>query len=327
LADIIHYTEEQGMKDIVTLGELLIDFTPCGTQDNQQVFMQNPGGAVANVVAAAAGFGMDTAFLGMVGDDVFGRYLTDVLQSRGVDVSGLKTSAAVHTTLAFVHLFPNGDRDFSFYRKPGADIMYTADDLAEEAIRNARVFHFGSLSLTDEPVRTATMKALEIAKGAGVTVSYDPNYRAPLWNSADEAKKYMLQGMEYADILKISDNEVQFLFGDIGLEDAARMLVKRGAKLVFVTLGSEGAVYASSEGTGREPGFPARAVDTTGAGDCFTAGVLSQYIKCGNPSPSLSDIAGFVRFGNAAASLCVEKRGGIPSMPTMELVQKRLMIK
>lgn len=312
------------MKDIVTLGELLIDFTPCGTQDGQNLFMQNAGGAPANVVVAASGFGMETAYLGMVGDDAFGRYLTEVLQSRGVDVSGLKISEKVHTTLAFVHLFPNGDRDFSFFRKPGADIMYNADDLDLDAIRGAKVFHFGSLSLTDEPVRSATFEALKAARLAGVTVSYDPNYRPPLWDSADEAKKYMLMGLEYADIVKISDNEVQFLFGDMDMEEAARMLVERGAKLAFITMGSEGAAFACSAGSGREPGFAAKAVDTTGAGDCFTAGVLSQYIQCGKVSPSVTEVAGFVRFGNAAASICVEGRGGIPSMPIMEQVQKRL---
>ena len=313
------------MKDIVTLGELLIDFTPCSMQDGQQVFMQNAGGAVANMVAAASGFGMDTAYLGMVGDDAFGRYLAGVLQSRGVDVSGLKISEKVHTTLAFVHLFPNGDRDFSFFRKPGADIMYTVDDLDLEAIRSARVFHFGSLSLTDEPVRSATFEALKAAKLAGVTVSYDPNYRPPLWDSADEAKKYMLKGLEYADVVKISDNEVQFLFGDMDMEEAARMLVKRGAKLAFVTMGSEGAAFACSEGSGVEPGFPAKAVDTTGAGDCFTAGVLSSYIRSGLKPPSVCGLREFARFGNAAASICVEGRGGIPSMPTMEQVQARLL--
>lgn len=312
------------MKDIVTLGELLIDFTPCGTQDGQQLFMQNAGGAVANMVAAASGFGMDTAYLGMVGDDAFGRYLADVLQSRGVDVSGLKISEKVHTTLAFVHLFPNGDRDFSFFRKPGADIMYAIDDLDLDAIRSARVFHFGSLSLTDEPVRSATFEALKAAKLAGVTVSYDPNYRPPLWDSADEAKKFMLEGLDYADVVKISDNEVQFLFGDMDMEEAALMLVKRGAKLAFVTMGSEGAAFACSDGSGKEPGFPAKAVDTTGAGDCFTAGVLSAYIRSGMKPPMLDDMRGFARFGNAAASLCVEVRGGIPSMPTMAAVFTRL---
>ena len=312
------------MKDIVTLGELLIDFTPCGQQDGQQVFMQNAGGAVANVVVAASGFGMDTAYLGMVGDDTFGRYLAGVLQDRGVDVSGVKYSQQVHTTLAFVHLFPNGDRDFSFYRKPGADIMYSTDDLDGDAIKNARVFHFGSLSLTDEPVRAATFKALEIAKLAGVTVSYDPNYRAPLWNSAAEAKDYMLKGMEYADILKISDNEVQFLFGDMDMEEAARMLVRRGAKMVFVTMGADGAAFACADGSGKEPGFPAKAVDATGAGDCFTAGVLSSYIRSGMKPPTLEDIRAFVRFANAAASVCVERKGGIPSMPSLAQVEERL---
>ncbi len=316
------------MKDIVTLGELLIDFTPCGAQDGQNLFMQNAGGAVANMAAAAAGFGVSTAYLGMVGDDVFGRYLAGVLQGSGVDVSGLKYSAKVHTTLAFVHLFPNGDRDFSFFRKPGADIMYAVDDLDLDAICNARVFHFGSLSLTDEPVRGATFEALKAAKDADVIVSYDPNYRAPLWNSADEAKEYMMRGLEYADIVKISDNEVQFLFGDMDMEAAARMLVKRGAKLVLITMGSEGAVYANASGSGQAEPFKTTAVDATGAGDCFTAGVLSQFIKSGKALDALTldDIRSFARFGNAAASLCVEKRGGIPSMPTLETVFKRLAL-
>jgi len=312
------------MKDIVTLGELLIDFTPCGTQGGQQVFMQNPGGAVANVAVAAAGFGMETAYLGMVGDDAFGHYLADVLRGRGVDVSGVKYSPDVHTTLAFVHLFENGDRDFSFYRKPGADIMYRKGDLDADAIRGARVFHFGSLSLTDEPARSATFEALKIAKLAGVAVSYDPNYRAPLWGSADEAKKSMLAGLEYADIVKISDNEVQFLFGGTDMEEAARMLVKRGARMALVTMGADGAAFACSEGSGVEPGFVAKAVDATGAGDCFTAGVLASYIRGGMKPPSACGLREFVRFANAAASLCVEKKGGIPSMPTMAQVEERL---
>ncbi len=312
------------MKDIVTLGELLIDFTPCGQQDGQPLYMQNPGGAVANVVAAAAGFGMDAAYIGMVGDDAFGRFLTGVLEERGVDVTGVKVSADVHTTLAFVHLFENGDRDFSFYRKPGADIMYSTGDIDADAIRGARVFHFGSLSLTDEPVRTATFEALKIAKLAGVTVSYDPNYRAPLWHSEAEAKEYMLKGLDYADIVKISDNEVRLLFGDMDLEEAARMLVRRGVKLAFVTMGADGAAFACSEGSGTEPGFPAKAVDATGAGDCFTAGVLSSYIRSGLKPPSVCGLREFVRFANAAASICVERRGGIPSMPSIEKVQQRL---
>jgi len=312
------------MKDIVTLGELLIDFTPCGQQDGQQVYMQNPGGAPANVVVAASGFGMDTAYLGKVGDDTFGRYLAGVLESRGVDVSGMKYSPDVHTTLAFVHLFPNGDRDFSFYRKPGADIMYGVEDLDADMIKNARVFHFGAVLMTDEPVRSAMFKALEIAKLAGVTISYDPNYRAPLWNSADEAKEYMLEGMKYADVLKLSDNEVQFLFGDMDMEEAARMLVKRGAKLAFVTMGADGAAFACSEGSGVERGFAAKAVDATGAGDCFTAGVLSSYIRSGLKPPSVCGLREFVRFANAAASVCVEKKGGIPSMPTLAQVEERL---
>lgn len=318
------------MKDVVSLGELVIDFTPCGKQDGQQLYMQNPGGAPANVAVAAAGFGMNTGFLGMVGSDVFGRYLGGVLLGRSVDISGLRFSDTFHTTLAFVHLSESGDRDFSFFRTQAADIMYAPEDLDEAAVREARVFHFGALTLSDEPVRSTTIKALEIAKRWGVTVSYDPNYRPPLWTNPDEARRYMLKGLEYADILKIADNEVQFLFGDMDMEEAACMLVGRGSKMAFVTLGSQGAVFACRDPksgqivSGREPGFPAKAVDTTGAGDCFTAGVLSSYIRGGMEPPSLDDMHDFARFGNAAASICVEGRGGIPSMPSMAAVLARL---
>jgi fructokinase len=314
------------MNDFITFGELLIDFTPSGEQGGQKLFMQNAGGAVANVVVAMKNFGISSAFTGMVGNDAFGHYLKDIMKSKGVDTSGLVMSDIYNTTLAFVHLFPNGDRDFSFYRKPGADIMYSSDMINEEAIRQARIFHFGSLSLTDEPARSATLKMLEIAKDAGLVVSYDPNYRAPLWSDEETAKEMMLGGMKYADILKISDNEIDFLFGKMPYEEAARMLLDRGIKLVFITMGSEGAIYANAAGVGKAEPFAAKAVDATGAGDCFTGGVLSQFLKSGKTLEALTldDIAGFARFANAAASICVEGKGGIPSMPSLDSVNKRL---
>lgn len=314
------------MSEFVTFGELLIDFTPAGTQDGRKLFMQNAGGAPGNVAAAIRGFGISASFVGMVGNDVFGQFLKGILEEKDVDTSGLVMSDTYNTTLAFVHLFENGDRDFSFYRKPGADIMFEPSMLNEDMIRNARVFHTGSLSLTDEPARSANIKALEIAKEAGVVVSCDPNYRAPLWPDAQTAKTNMLKAMSYADIIKISDNEVEFMFEGLSLEDAAKQLLKQGAKLVFVTLGSEGAIYAHASGTGRAAGFAVKAVDTTGAGDCFTAGVIAQFLQSGKKLEELTteEIHGFARFANAAASICVEGRGGISSMPTPEQVKDRL---
>lgn len=314
------------MSEFLTFGELLIDFTPSGELGGQKLFMQNAGGAVANVAVAMARFGVSSGFTGMVGNDAFGHYLKDVLNDKGVDTSGLMVSDVYNTTLAFVHLFSNGDRDFSFYRKPGADIMYSSDMVDEDAIRKARVFHFGSLSLTDEPARSATMKMLQIAKDAGVVVSYDPNYRAPLWSDEKTAKEMMLEGMTYADILKISDNEIDFLFGEMPYEQAAQMLLSRGIKLVFITMGSEGAIYAHRAGVGRAAPFAAQAVDATGAGDCFTGGVLSQFMQSGKSLAelTLNDIAGFARFANAAASICVEGKGGIPSIPSLKKVEQRL---
>lgn len=314
------------MNDFITFGELLIDFTPSGETGGQKLFMQNAGGAVANVAVAMQSFGVKAAFTGMVGNDAFGHYLEEVLTNKGVDTSSLVKSDIYNTTLAFVHLFPNGDRDFSFYRKPGADIMYSADMIDESAIRSARLFHFGSLSLTDEPARSATMKMLQIAKDAGVVVSYDPNYRAPLWSDEQTAREMMFKGVEYADILKISDNEIDFLFGKMPYEEAAQMLLSRGIKLVFITMGSEGAIYAHKAGIGKAAPFAAQAVDATGAGDCFTGGALSQFLQSGKTLEELAlkDIAGFARFANAAASICVEGKGGIPSIPSLERVKQRL---
>ncbi|MFA5676459.1 MAG: carbohydrate kinase [Christensenellales bacterium] len=314
------------MGGLLTFGELLVDLTPAGETDGRKLFMQNPGGAVANVAAAACGFGIESAFMGMVGDDVFGNYLVDVLDSKGVDTSSVVKSDLYNTTLAIVHLFDNGDRDFSFYRKPGADIMFSADMIDERKLRGISVFHFGSLSFTDEPVRGATFSALDIAKKAGVTISYDPNYRAALWGDKKTAKEYMLKGLEYADILKISDNEVDFLFGKMPYKDAAKMLVSRGIKLVFVTMGGSGAVYANRHGAGHAQGFAAKMADATGAGDCFTAAALSKYLNSGKGlnQLSLEDAHGFALFANAAASLCVEKMGGIPAMPSLKQAEERL---
>lgn len=314
------------MSDFVTMGELLIDFTPSGQKDGRNLFMQNAGGAVANVVAAIAGYGISSAFMGMVGNDQFGKYLSGVFKNRGIDVSNLVMSDEYNTTLAFVHLFEGGERDFSFYRKPGADIMYTKDHIDRDKIINAKVFHFGSLGMTDEPMRTAMIESLELAKASNTIISYDPNYRAPLWENEETAKKYMLKGLEYADIIKISDNEIEFLFGDMTYEEAAKMLVEKGVKLVYVTLGKDGAIYANRDGVGKVGGFKANAIDATGAGDCFTGSAIYQFLKSNKKITefSLEDMNKAALFANAAASICVEGRGGIYSMPTIEQVEERL---
>lgn len=314
------------MSDFVSLGELLIDFTPSGEKKGQKLYMQNAGGAVSNVAAAVAGFGVSSSFIGMVGNDFFGRYLEEVLRGKGVDTSGLVLSDEYLTTLAFVHLFENGQRDFTFYRRPGADTMYDKKYLDFDMIKKAKVFHFGSLSLTDEPARSATFEALEFAKKNGVIISYDPNYRAPLWKDEKTAKEYMMRGMEYADILKLADNEAELLFGNISYEGVASKLLDMGVKLVFITMGSEGAIYASKAGIGKIGAYKADAVDTTGAGDCFTASVVCEFIKSGKKLSDLTadDIKGFTNFACAAASICVESMGGIPSLPTLELVKRRI---
>ena len=316
------------MSDFVTLGELLIDFTPCGKQDGRDIFMQNAGGAVANAAAAVVSQGLCASFLGMVGDDQFGHFLKNTLEDKGIETSGLKLSKDYNTTLAFVHLFENAERDFSFYRKPGADIMYTQEDIDEELIRESKVFHFGSVSMTDEPSRSATFKGAEIASENGVVISFDPNFRAPLWSCEEEAKQQILKGLAVADIVKISDNEVELIFPGISFEKAAQEILQMGVTLVYITLGSKGAMYANRHGVGMQPGFKVKAVDSTGAGDCFTGSVAARFINSGKTliEYTLEDMASSCVYANAAASLCVEKRGGIASMPSDAEIRERMLV-
>lgn len=314
------------MYDFVTLGELLIDFTPSGTSEGRNLFMQNPGGAVSNAAAAVASQGLSASFLGMVGDDQFGRFLRDTLKEKGIDTSGIILSKEYNTTLAFVHLFENGERDFSFYRKPGADIMYTENDVDEDMISSTKVFHFGAVSLTDEPSRSATYKGAKIASEHGIVISFDPNYRAPLWKSEEEAKQEMIKGLKIADIVKISDNEVELLFPGLTYQEAAEEILKMGVSLLYITLGSKGAIYANRDGQGFAEGFKANAIDATGAGDCFTGTVVTQFIKSGKTLSdfSLDDMKQAAIYANAAASICVECKGGIPAMPSVEQIEERL---
>ena len=315
------------MTDVVALGELLIDFTDSGTSANgQKLFERNAGGAPANVLVALARLGHSGAFLGKVGNDMHGTFLRDTLLADGIDCSGLVMSDEFFTTLAFVALSDTGERSFSFARKPGADTQLTEGELATDLIHRARVFHVGSLSLTDEPARSATRAAIELARAAGCTLSYDPNYRASLWPSVDAAREQMRSIVHCMDLVKISGEETELLTGFAEPAAAAAAILEQGPSICVVTLDDEGAYVRTADGEATVPSFKVDAVDTTGAGDSFWGGFLAAYLESGLVAQDVTaaDAAGFVRFGNAVASLCVRGRGGIPSMPARADVEALL---
>ena len=315
------------MIDVTALGEILIDFTPCGKSEaGQRVFEQNPGGAPANVLACLNKCGKKTAFIGKVGNDMHGQFLVDVLNDSGICIEGVVVDDNVFTTLAFVALSDSGERSFSFARKPGADTCLTRDELKEEIIRDSKVFHIGSLSLTAEPAKGTTFKALEIARESGCIISYDPNYRAPLWDSKEAAIEGMRSVVSYADVMKISDEETALLTDIAEPEGAAKKLVDMGVAVVAVTLGADGALVCTKEGSVIVPGYKANIVDTTGAGDSFWGGFLKCLLESGKKplELTLDEVTNFVKYGNAVASLCVEKRGAIPAMPSVDEINERL---
>lgn len=312
--------------DVCALGELLIDFTDAGTSDNgMKLFQRNPGGAPANVLAALQRLGHPTAFVGKVGADMHGLFLRDILEDLGVCCDGLVVDPNFFTTLAFVAL-NGGERTFSFARKPGADTQLAPAELDRDVIAASRVFHVGSLSLTDEPARSATIEALEAAQAAGCVLSYDPNYRASLWPSAEVAAQQMRSVLGYMDLVKVSGEECGLLTGEDDPAQAAQAILARGAKAVVVTLDAEGAYVACAEGAQVVPSFRVEAVDTTGAGDSFWGGFLAAFLEGGKAPADLAleDVASCARFGNAVASLCVQGRGGIPSMPDRAAVERVL---
>ncbi len=323
--------------DVTALGEILIDFTACGKSEaGQQLFEQNPGGAPANVLTALSKFGRKTAFIGKVGRDMHGSFLKDVLMENGISTEGLVEDEDAFTTLAFVALSDEGERSFSFARKPGADTCLTMSEVKADLITGSKIFHIGSLSLTAEPVKSTTLKALEIAKASGCIISYDPNYRAPLWKTKEAAIREMRSVLPFVDVMKLSDEETELLTDIAEPEEAAKKLLEQGISIVAVTLGEDGALIATKEGCAHVAGYPANMVDTTGAGDSFWGGFLHKLLTCYEvrqeavaQSSFLTDITleeaiEFTRFGNAVASLCVERRGAIPAMPTLEEVRKRL---
>lgn len=315
------------MYDVTALGEVLIDFTEAGASEGgMSLFERNPGGAPANVLVALQHLGHSTAFIGKVGCDMHGDFLRGVLEGEGIDCTGLISDPKYFTTLAFVALAPTGERTFSFARKPGADTQIEPGELARDVIADSRVFHVGSLSLTDEPARSATLEAIACARDAGCTLSYDPNYRANLWPSVEVACEHMRSIVSSMDLMKISDEECGLMTGESDPVAAARVLLERGPKVVAVTLGGSGTLVATREGTREVPGFPAEVVDTTGAGDSFWGGFLAAFLESGLTAAqvTLDDAANFARMGNAVASLCVRGRGGIPSMPARETVLELL---
>ena len=305
--------------ELTVLGELLIDFTQAGESENgMRLFEQNPGGAVANVATAAARLGHKTAFIGKVGNDMHGRFLAQVLDETGIDCRGLVFSDEAFTTLAFVALDEKGERSFSFARKPGADTCLRPEELNRELLQSSRILHVGSLSLTAEPARSATLTAIRQAKTAGSIISYDPNYRASLWENEDQAREQMRSLLSMVDIMKLSDNETALLTDCSCPRQAALALNGRGIPCVAVTLGAAGALVCVGGKTEIVPGFPVPAVrDTTGAGDAFWGGFLARFLETGLKPEELhlSDAVEFARWGNAAAACCIQKRGAIPAMP------------
>jgi fructokinase len=312
--------------DVVCLGELLVDFTQAGFSDaGIRLFEQNPGGAPANAVCALARLGAKTAFIGKVGADTHGDFLRQTLAENNVDTSGLVSDSAVFTTLAFVSLDARGERSFSFARKPGADTCLRPEDLPVPLLESAKIFHLGSLSLTDEPARSATLEAVRRAKGAGALISYDPNYRAPLWPGEEAAVSRMKSVFPLADLVKVSEEEAELLTGRKDRAEAAHAIMAEGPGCVVVTLGAEGAEGFTRQHRAYAPATKAPVVDTTGAGDAFWGGFLYQFLKTGEKPADLTPqrLLQCVTFGNAAASLSVQKRGGIPSLPRLEEIEKK----
>lgn len=311
------------MIDVVALGELLIDFATVSTNaDGYPTMAALPGGAPANFLAALTKYGFGTALLGKVGTDTFGNLLLGTLQKAGIETKGLVQTDDVFTTLAFVTFDETGDRKFAFSRKPGADTCISFEELDLSLIDEAKVFHFGTLSLTDEPARSATQKAVAYAKSKGKLITYDPNLRKPLWKNMETAKEQLLWGLKQADVVKISDEEVEFLFGCTPEQGADKLLEAFGVSLAMVTLGPSGAYLKNKNGSTYVKCPKVNPIDTTGAGDIFGGSAVSRLLKLGTAPSELTveQMTAIGSFASAAASLSTEKSGGIPSIPEEEAV-------
>jgi len=323
--------------DVTALGEVLIDFTYSGiNSDGKKIYEENPGGAPGNCVCAVSKLGGKSAFIGMTGEDSFGEDICQALKKNGVDVSGIKKTSKQHTTLAFVSLDENGERSFSFCRNPGADTQLTAEEVDVSLISTSKIFHVGSLSLTNEPCKSAELFAIQEAKKAGCVISYDPNYRENLWGGRPDAISEMKSIFKFADIVKVSDEELSLLYGsDISFKDGAEKIMAEGVRLVLITLGGKGVYYSAVlEDSSKKiiqkvsgtVGVPSvKVVDTTGAGDSFTGGLLYRLTRNENPFYfSQEALEEDLRFANAVASLCVTRRGGIPALPDLKETEEFL---
>lgn len=311
------------MIDVVALGELLIDFAAKSTDAaGYPTMAANPGGAPGNFLAALNAYGRKTAFLGKVGDDTFGHLLLGTLSRAGIETKGILVDDHFFTTLAFVTFDESGDRSFSFARKPGADTQLKWEEIDKSLIDEARVFHFGTLSLTDEPVRTATQKAVAYAKEKGKLITCDPNLRLPLWPSEDAAREQMLWSLHQADVVKISDNEVEFLWSCTPEEGADKLLREFGVFLAMVTLGSDGCLLKTKNAAFRASCPKVHPIDTTGAGDIFGGSAVARLLELDKPIDALTadDLAYIGCFAATAASLSTEAAGGIPSIPEKDAV-------
>lgn len=315
------------MYDVVALGELLIDFTDSGASpQGNPLFEANPGGAPCNVLAMLARLGRRTAFIGKVGEDLFGRMLRETIRQVGIDDSGLCLDPQAHTTLAFVHNAPDGDRAFSFYRDPGADELLCPEELPRDILRQTRVFHFGSLSLTREPARRATREAVTLAKESGAVISFDPNLRPSLWKSLSSAREQMLWGCSVCQVLKVAEEELSFLTTEEDPEAGAKKLREEypNIRLLLVTRGKDGSVAFWEDHRAARPGFPVEAVDTTGAGDTFCGCCLHKVLEWGLEDLSEDRLGEMLTWANAAAGLVTTRKGAIRSMPEEDAV-RRLM--
>ena len=315
------------LYDVVALGEVLIDFTQNGkSAQGNGLFEANPGGAPGNVLAMLNNLGKKTSFIGKVGKDQFGLMLKSTLEELGIGTENLMLDDEVHTTLALVHTFEDGDRDFSFYRNPGADMMLRADEVQEDLIKATRIFHFGTLSMTHEGVREATKKALDVAKASGAMISFDPNLREPLWKSLDEAKEQVLYGLQYADILKISDNEIQWLTGEEDYTEGVKKIREmKDIPLILVSMGKEGSrAYYKDMIVEVKPFLQENTIETTGAGDTFCANVLNYVLENGLEDLTAEGLEEMLTFANAAASIITTKKGALRVMPTKEDVENFL---
>ena len=314
--------------DVTALGELLIDFTENGkSNQGNSLFEANPGGAPCNMLAMLTKLGHETAFIGKVGNDFFGKQLKEALEETGIDSTWLQMDEEVHTTLALVHTFEDGDRDFSFYRNPGADMMLTEDEIPEELIENSKLFHFGTLSMTHEGVRAATKKAIRLAEEAGALISFDPNLRPPLWKSLDDAREQVLYGLGHCQILKISDNEIQWLTGKDDYTEGVQWILERyEIPLILVSMGKEGSrAYYKGMIVESAPFLQENTVETTGAGDTFCACVLHYICEHGLSDLTKENLKEMLVFANAAASLITTRKGALRVMPRKEEVEALLL--